>query len=256
VAFIDATIFTSVSQRYGSLSLSGANWAINSIPFSLFLAHRGIKVKGVILMKKSLSFYSKRLGLLLLLSSGLALSLVPRCSAQSTSQDPQAPPSTSAPAPQTDAEKKAAERKKRFEEQKRLLDGGGSASAGATTAHVAATDSEFYINPIAVNMVANESQELHVWDHRGTGNDVSARVSWSLSGSGVVDMTVKHHAIVTAKMPGTVSVIGQIDGHTVEAIVTVYRGEKLPPGIAPYVSSPPPVRTGGRPNVQTVTVQP
>lgn len=207
-------------------------------------------------MKKPLSLATQRLGLLLLLSSSLFLLLIPQASAQAPAQDSQTTATPTATAPQTDAEKKAAERKKHFEEQKRLLDGGGSTSAGATAGHVAATDSEFYVNPIAVNMVANESQELHVWDHRGTGNDVSARVSWSLSGSGVVDMTVKHHAIVTAKMPGTVSVIGQIDGHTVEAIVTVYRGEKLPPGIAPYVSSPPPVRTGGRRNVQTVTVQP
>jgi hypothetical protein len=207
-------------------------------------------------MKNPFTSTTQRLGLHLLLSSSLVPFIISRASAQATSQDPQTTTAQAGTAPQTDAEKKAAERKKRFEEQKRLLDGGGSASAGASAAHVAATDSEFYINPIAVNIVANESQELHVWDHRGTGNDVSARVSWSLSGSGVVDMTVKHHAIVTAKMPGTVSVIGQIDGHTVEAIVTVYRGEKLPPGIAPYVSSPPPVRTGGRRNVQTVTIQP
>jgi len=207
-------------------------------------------------MKTHLTTASRQLGVLLLLSSGLIFPLVPRASAQSPSQDSQSTTTPAATAPQTDAGKKAAERKKRFEEQKRLLDGGGGGSAGVTAAHAAATDSKFYINPIAVNMVANESQELHVWDHRGTGNDVSARVSWSLSGSGVVDMTVKHHAFVTAKMPGTVSVIGQIDGHTVEAIVTVYRGEKLPPGIAPYVSSPPPMRTGGRRNVQTVTVQP
>jgi hypothetical protein len=209
-------------------------------------------------MTKYSPFYSRRLGLLLLLSSGLVLFLVPRGAAQSPSQDSRTTKTPTATAPQTDAEKKAAERKKRFEEQKRLLDGGGGggASAGATAAHVAATDSEFYINPIALNMLTSESQELHVWDHRGTGNDVSARVSWSLSGSGVVDMTVKNHAIVTARIPGTVSVIGQIDGHTVEAIVTVYRGEKLPPGIAPYVSAPPPVRTGARRFIQTGKVQP
>lgn len=205
-------------------------------------------------MNKSLLFYGRRLGLLLLISS-LALFLVSRASAQSASQDAKTAATPAATAPQTDAEKKAAERKKHFEEQKRLLDGGGSAGAGA--AHVAATDSVFYINPIALNMLTSESQELHVWDHLGTGNDVSARVSWSLSGSGVVDMTVKGHAIVTARVPGIVSVIGQIDGHTVEAIVTVYRGEKLPPGIAPYVSAPPPrVRTGGKRFIQTVTEQP
>jgi len=78
-------------------------------------------------------------------------------------------------------------------------------------------------------MVPNESQDIHVWDWRG--NDVSARVSWSLSDTGIVDMMVKHHATISAKMPGTMSVIGSIDGHTIEAIVTVYRGEKLPDGV-------------------------
>jgi hypothetical protein len=110
------------------------------------------------------------------------------------------------------------------------------------------------MDPLYANMLTNETVEIHMWDWRN--NDVSARVSWSLSGSGVVDMTVKHHAILTARVPGTVSVIGQIDGRkTIEAIVTVYRGEKLPSGTPRTVSSPP-TRTEGRRNVQTVTVQP
>jgi hypothetical protein len=207
-------------------------------------------------MNKSLSFYSRRLGLLLLFSASLAFLLVPRALAQAPSQDPQATTTTPAgTAPQTDAEKKAAERKKRFEEQKRLLDGGGSAGAGAGAAsHAPQKDWEFWMDPLYANMLTNETVEIHMWDWRN--NDVSARVSWSLSGSGVVDMTVKHHAILTARVPGTVSVIGQIDGRkTIEAIVTVYRGEKLPSGTPRTVSSPP-TRTEGRRNVQTVTVQP
>jgi hypothetical protein len=207
-------------------------------------------------MTKPLSFYSQRLGLLLLLSSGLTLFLVPRCSAQAPAQDPQAASAPSADAPQTDAEKKAAERKKRFEEQKRLLDGGGSAGAGAGAAsHAPQKDWEFWMDPLYANILTNETVEIHMWDWRN--NDVSARVSWSLSGSGVVDMTVKHHAILTARVPGTVSVIGQIDGRkTIEAIVTVYRGEKLPSGTPRTVSSPPTRTEGRRRNVQTVTVQP
>jgi hypothetical protein len=207
-------------------------------------------------MNKSLSFYSRRLGLLLLFSASLAFLLVPRALAQAPPQDPQATTTTPAgTAPQSDAEKKAAERKKRFEEQKKLLDGGGSAGAGASAAsHAPQKDWEFWMDPLYANMLTNETVEIHMWDWRN--NDVSARVSWSLSGSGVVDMTVKHHAILTARVPGTVSVIGQIDGRkTIEAIVTVYRGEKLPSGTPRTVSSPP-TRTEGRRNVQTVTVQP
>jgi hypothetical protein len=209
-------------------------------------------------MSKPLSFYSRRLGLLLLLSSGLALFLVPRCSAQAPAQDPQAASTPTANAPQTDAEKKAAERKKRFEEQKRLLDGGGGAGAGAgagAASHAPQKDWEFWMDPLYANLLTNESVEIHMWDWRN--NDVSARVAWSLSGSGVVDMTVKHHAILTARVPGTVSVIGQIDGRkTIEAIVTVYRGEKLPSGTPRTWSSPPTRTEGRRRNVQTVTVQP
>jgi hypothetical protein len=221
-------------------------------------------------MSKSLLFSSWRRSLLLLLGFGLVLFLAPRGGAQSPSQDPKtAPtpstnlspavnPSPAAAAPQTEAQKKAAERKKRFEEQKNLLDGGGggSAGAGAAATPAATTDSEFYMNPIAVNMVANESQELHVWDRRGTGNDVSARVSWGLSNSGIVDMTANGYATITAKMPGTVNVTGRIDGHDVQAVVTVYRGEKLPWGVPRAVSAPPPVRTGGRRNTMTVIESP
>ena len=207
-------------------------------------------------MNKSLSLCSQRLGFLLLLISGLVLHLVPRAAAQSPPQDSQTTATPTATAPQTDAEKKAAERKKRFEEQKRLLDGGGSAGAGAGAAsHAPQKDWEFWMDPLYANMLTNETVEIHMWDWRN--NDVSARVSWSLSGSGVVDMTVKHHAILTARVPGTVSVIGQIDGRkTIEAIVTVYRGEKLPSGTPRTVSSPPTRTEGRRRNVQTVTVQP
>jgi len=216
-------------------------------------------------MNKSISCYSRRLGALLLLSAGIAISLAPRGAAQSASQDPKPAPSSaateSAPSPpatpeQTAAQKKAAERKRRFEEQKALLDGGGNAAAGPAAVPAAATDSEFYMEPMAVNMVANETQELSVWDRRGTGNDVSARVSWGLSNNGIVDMTVNRHATITAKMPGTVNVTGRIDGHEVAAIVTVYRGEKLPWGVSRTVSAPPVVRTGGRRNTMTVTTSP
>jgi len=203
-------------------------------------------------MNKSLSFCSRRLGLALLLMSSLALLLVPRGSAQTPAQDPQAASSTTTPAPQTDAEKKAAERKKRFEEQKRLLDGNAAAGAGAGS-HAPQKDWEFWMDPLYANMLMNETQEIHMWDWRN--NDVSARVSWSLNG-GAVDMAVKHHAILTAKMPGTATVIGQIDGKTIEAIVTVYRGEKLPSGTARTVSSPPTRTEGRRRFIQTGKVQP
>lgn len=191
--------------------------------------------------------------LALLICFTLALPCLQGARAQSPSQDPKAAASTSDTAAQAEAQKKAAERKKRFEEQKNLLDGGGSASSGSA-AHAPATDTVFWMNPIRWNLMPNETQELHVWDWRNY--DVSARVSWSLSDSGIVDLQVKHHAIITAKMPGTVSVIGQIDGHTVEAIVTVYRGEKLPPGVPPFVSSPPPNRRFGGRYRSTVTVIP
>jgi hypothetical protein len=110
------------------------------------------------------------------------------------------------------------------------------------------------MNPMAVNFLGNETQELHVWDMHG--NDVSARVSWGLSNNGIVDMTVNRYATITAKMPGTVNVTGQIDAHTVEAVVTVYRGEKLPWDVSRAVSAPVPVRTGGRRNTMTVTTSP
>ena len=210
---------------------------------------------------KTSCWFSRRLAPLLLLSLGPALLSAPRSLAQSPSRTPQTgqSPSTAAttvPTAQTEAEKKAAERKKRFGEQKALLDGGGGTSAGTVATHQAVVDSEFYMNPIAVNMVANESQELHVWDRRGTGNDVSARVSWGLSSSGIVDMTVNRYATITAKMPGTVNVTGNIDGHTVEATVTVYRGVKLPDGVPPAVAAPPPVHSGGRRNTMTVITNP
>jgi hypothetical protein len=198
-------------------------------------------------MNKSLSFSSRRRGLRLVLSAILAFLMVPRGAALSASQDPKTTPSpavSSSPADtaaQTEAQKKAAERKKRFEEQKNLLDGGGSAGAGAEK-HAPARDTEFWIDPIGLNMMATESQEVHVFDWRY--NDVSARVSWSLSNSEIADMTVKGIATITAKMPGTVSVIGTIDGHTVEAIVTVYRGEKLPWGTPRTVSARPPINHG------------
>jgi hypothetical protein len=213
-------------------------------------------------MNKSTPFFSRRLSLLLLCTVGVGALLAPPVGAQSTWQDTKsdsssaATPSATAPAAQTDTQKKAAERKRRFEEQKALLDGGGRAGPGATGARAPVTDSEFYIDPIAANMVPNESQELHVWDRRGTGNDVSARVSWGLSSSGIVEMSVKGYATITAKMPGTVNVTGNIDGHAVEAIVTVYRGEKLPSGVPRVVAAPPPVRTGGRRNTMTVITNP
>jgi hypothetical protein len=205
-------------------------------------------------MNKLLPYYSRQSGLLLFLCSGLVLLLVPRAGAQTPSQNTQAAPSTSAPATQTDAEKKAAERKKHFEEQKRLLDGGGSAGGAGAASHAPQKDWEFWMDPLYVNMLMNETQEIHMWDWRN--NDVSARVSWSLNGSEAVDMAVKHHAILTAKMPGTVTVIGQIDGKTIEAIVTVYRGEKLPSGTPRTVSSPPTRTTGARRFIQTGKVQP
>jgi hypothetical protein len=204
-------------------------------------------------MNKLLPYYSRQIGLLLFLCSGLVLLLVPRAGAQTTSQNTQAAPSTSAPATQTDAEKKAAERKKHFEEQKRLLDGGGSAGGAGAASHAPQKDWEFWMDPLYANMLMNETQEIHMWDWRN--NDVSARVSWSLNG-GAVDMAVKHHAILTAKMPGTATVIGQIDGKTIEAIVTVYRGEKLPSGTARTVSSPPTRTEGRRRFIQTGKVQP
>jgi hypothetical protein len=204
-------------------------------------------------MNKSLSFYSRRFGLLLLLIASFALLLVPGARAQAASQDHQTAATPAAPAAQTDAEKKVAERKKRFEEQKRLLDGNAAAGAGAAS-HAPQKDWEFWMDPLYANMLLNETQEIHMWDWRN--NDVSARVSWSLNGSGAVDMAVKHHAILTAKMPGTVSVMGQIDGKTIEAIVTVYRGEKLPSGVARTVSAPPPPNNGGKHRTSTVTVEP
>jgi hypothetical protein len=57
-------------------------------------------------------------------------------------------------------------------------------------------------------------------------------------------------------MPGTATVTGKIDGHTVEAVVTVHREEKLPWGIPRTVSAPPVVRTGGRRNTMTVITTP
>ena len=193
-----------------------------------------------------------RLALLICFTLALPCLQGARAQSQSLSQDPKAAPSASDTAAQTEAQKKAAERKKRFEEQKNLLDGGGSSAPGEAN-HAPVTDSVFWMNPIRVNMVANETQEVHVWDT--WSNDVSARASWSLSDSGIVDLQVKHHAIITAKMPGTVSLLGTVDGHTVEAIVTVYRGEKLPPGVPPFVAKQPPLIHRGRFR-STVTVSP
>jgi hypothetical protein len=203
-------------------------------------------------MNKSRPFYRRREGRLLLLGAGLVFLMVSRGTAQSPTQDPKAAPSPAAApssavtqspsdtAAQTEAQKKAAERKKRFEEQKNLLDGGGS--KGPAAKHVPVTDPDFWIDPIGVNMMATETQELSVWDWRY--DEVSARVSWSLSNSEIVDIMVKGRATITAKMPGTVSVFGYIDGHTVEAVVTVLRGEKLPPGIQRTVSAKPPINHG------------
>jgi hypothetical protein len=198
--------------------------------------------KGVVRMNNSSPFCRERRGLLLLFTLGLVLFLLPRSAAQaqSTTQDPKAAASASDTVAQTEAQKKAAERKKHFEEQKMLLDG----NAAPGEKHAPVTDSVFWMNPIGVNMVADQTQEVHVWDT--WGNDVSARASWSLSNTGIVDLQVKHHAIITAKMPGTVSVLGTVEGHTVEAIVTVYRGEKLPPGIPPFVTKQPPLMHRGR----------
>ena len=206
-------------------------------------------------MKNSCSFSSGP-NVLLCLGLGLILLGTTRTSGQSQSQNPQANRNTSAvttPPAQTEAEKKAAERRRGFEEQKNRLDGGGSSAQG-TAKHTPVTDKEFWVDPINLNMVPNESQDIHVWDWRY--NDVSARVSWSLSDSGIVDMMVKHHATITAKTPGTVSVIGNIDGHRVEAIVTVYRRENLPDGVPRTVSKPLPLNNGGRHRVNTVTTSP
>jgi hypothetical protein len=212
-------------------------------------------------MNKTSAFSSQRLRLALLLSAGVACFLAPRGRTQSTSQDPKsapspaATPSTPATPEQTEAQKKAGERKRRFEEQKKLLaEGGGNAGAGATANSVAAVDNDFYVNPVALNMLANETQEVHVWDMHN--NDVSARVSWGLSNNGIVDMTVNRFATITAKMPGTVNVMARIDGHEIAAVVTVYRGEKLPWGVSQAVSAPPPRKTGGRRNSMTVTTSP
>jgi len=215
-------------------------------------------------MNKSALFSGRRRDFVIFFTLSLALLCVGRGAAQAPAQDAKATPSSTAttatsssPATgQTEAQKKAAERKRRFEEQKALLDGGGGAAAGAAATPAAATDSEFYMEPIAVNMVAGETQELSVWDRSRMGNDVSARVSWNLSNSGIVDMAVNRHATITAKAPGTVTVTGTIDGHTVEAVVTVHRGEKLPGGVPRTVSAPPVRRTGGRRNTMTVTESP
>jgi hypothetical protein len=223
-------------------------------------------------MNKSILLGGRRLSLLVFLGFGLVL-LALRGNARPASQDPkpapspavnQSTPTTPSPAdnpspatavPQTEAQKKAAERKKRFEEQKALLDvgGGGSAAAGAN-AKPAAVDNDFYVNPVALNMLANETQEVHVWDM--WNHDVSARVSWGLSNNGIVDMRVNRFATITAKMPGTTNVTARIDGHEIAAVVIVYRGEKLPWGVSRAVSAPPPRKTGGRRNTMTVTVEP
>jgi hypothetical protein len=212
-------------------------------------------------MSKTSTISCWRLVLMLLLSTGAVSFLAPRGRAQSTSQDPKAAPSpaatpsTQAAPEQTEAQKKAAERKRRFEEQKKLLaEGGGNAGAGATANPVASVDNDFYVNPVALNMLANETQEVHVWDM--WNHDVSARVSWGLSNNGIVDMAVNHHAIIIAKMPGTTNVTARIDGHEIAAVVTVYRGEKLPWGVSQAVSAPPPRKTGGRRNSMTVTTSP
>lgn len=212
-------------------------------------------------MNKTSGFPSRGLGLLLL-SAGVVSFLAPRGAAQSASQDPKtapspaAAPSTPATPEQTEAQKKAAERKRRFEEQKKLLaeGGGASAGAGATANPVTSVDNDFYVNPVALNMLANETQEVHVWDM--WNNDVSARVSWGLSNNGIVDMKVNRFATITAKMPGTTNVTASIDGHEIAAVVTVYRGEKLPWGVSQAVSAPPPRKTGGRRNSMTVTTSP
>jgi len=204
-------------------------------------------------MHNSLLLYKRRLCLILLLTLGQVLLFVPRGAAQSPPPDPKTPQTPSTTEAPTEAQKKAAERKKRFEEQKKLLEGGGGAGPGAAK-HAPVTDTEFWIDPIGLNMLANESQEIHVWDRRG--NDVSARVSWSLTDSGIVDMEVKNHAIISAKMPGTVSVIAMIDGHTVEAIVTVYRGTELPPGTERTVVARPVLNHGGRHTTTTVIESP
>jgi hypothetical protein len=220
------------------------------------------KRRKVVLMNKTSAFFSRRRGLLLLLSAGVFCFLAPRSAAQSASQDAKAAPSstttpsTQAAPEQTEAQKKAAERKRRFEEQKKLLaeGGGASAVAGATANPVASVDNDFYVNPVALNMLANETQEIHVWDM--WNNDVSARVSWGLSNNGIVDMKVNRFATITAKMPGTTNVTARIDGHEIAAVVTVYRGEKLPWGVSQAVSAPPPRKTGGRRNTMTVTTSP
>jgi len=212
-------------------------------------------------MNKTSAFFSRRRGLLLL-SAGVFCFLAPRGAAQSASQDAKAAPgstttpSTQAAPEQTEAQKKTAERKRRFEEQKKLLaEGrGGSAGAGASANPVAAVDNDFYVNPVALNMLANETQEIHVWDM--WNNDVSARVSWGLSNNGIADMKVNRFATITAKMPGTTNVTARIDGHEIAAVVTVYRGEKLPWGVSQAVSAPPPRKTGGRRNSMTVTTSP
>jgi hypothetical protein len=213
------------------------------------------KREKVVFMKKSLMHSRWPRSSLLVLSLVLMLSFLPQGAAQSPVQDPKSSPAAMAATPQTQAQKKAAERKRRFEEQRALLDGGGSAAAGAAMS-TAAPDTDFYMDPIGVNMLANESQQLRVWDRRGTGNDVSARVSWGLSNSGIVDMTVSGYATITAKAPGTVTVTGRIDGHDVAATVTVHRGDKLPWGVPRAVSAPPTVRTGGRRNSMTVITNP
>lgn len=67
-------------------------------------------------------------------------------------------------------------------------------------------------------------------------------------------MTVRHHATITAKMPGTLSLVGTVDEHNVDgiAIVPIYRGENLPANVPRSVSKPCQLNNGGRHGANTV----
>jgi hypothetical protein len=138
-------------------------------------------------MNKSQAFYSRRLSSVLLLNSSLMLFPASQGRAQSPTQDAQTTTTTSAPTPQTDAEKKAAERKKRFEESKKVLESKDQPAPQPKTQN-APTNPNSTAKPISqpsakivftipVTMAIGESQRFYLYDEQL--GDVTGIAEWT-----------------------------------------------------------------------------
>jgi len=112
-------------------------------------------------------------------------------------------------------------------------------------------DSErFEVTPYIVNMVAGDTHRLRVWDNALRQPVTDAE--WTVSDPAVATIKGGTDAIVRSLKPGKVTVTATWQGHSTEALITVYPGTQLPVGSVIWSLKPHP----GRPYTKIVPAVP